>query len=222
MKQRKCLIIAGGELKEPARYQELAQNVQYIIAADGGARHANELGLLPNLVVGDFDTLSADEVRSLAKQGIELAQYPVDKDYSDTHLALLKALELGYTEITIIAALGGRIDHTLANIMLLALPEARDIKLNILADQQELILIRKEALLTGEPGTIVSLLPLSEQVTGITTDGLAYQVPQHTFIMGHPNGISNVMTGKEARIKVAEGLLLAVITRYEGESRIEG
>lgn len=215
MKARKCLIISGGDLTDPACYSDVVANVEFIIAADGGARHALTLGLLPQLVLGDFDTLTKQELDDLKEQGVELEQFPTTKDFTDTQLALLKAVQLGYTDITIIAALGGRLDHTLANIMLLALPEAKQVSLRILDEKQEIILIRDEAVLEGEPGMTVSLLPLSEKVAGITTSGLAYQVPENTFIMGIPNGISNIMTDKQARIQVKTGLLLAIIPRME-------
>jgi len=126
-------------------------------------------------------------------------------------------LERGYEDITIIAALGGRIDHTLANIMLLALPEARRANLRIWDEGQEIRLVTEELKLEGQPGTIISLLPLSETVHGVVTEGLEYKVPQETFRMGVPNGISNVMTGEKASVQVKDGLLLAIINHKKGE-----
>jgi len=215
MKAGKCLIISGGELKDPSYYKKALSGMELIIAADGGARHAKNLGLTPHFVLGDFDTLTDAEQVTLEEQGVKLERFPSNKDFSDTHLALLKAIELGYTDITIITALGGRMDHTLANIMLLALPEANQVKLRILAEKQEILLIRDELIIEGVPGTTISLLPLSDKVTGIKTSGLEYQVPQNTFIMGIPRGISNVMTEKQAKIQIETGLLLALISQNE-------
>lgn len=217
IEQGKCLIISGGELENPLFYQELVSQMQYIIAVDGGARHAKIMGLEPHLIVGDFDTITPEEVESYRDKGITLEHYPPEKDFSDTHLALLKAIDLGFSDITIIAALGGRIDYSLANIMLLALPEARNANVRILTEYQEIFLVGNRTRLKGKPGTIVSLLPLSQEVSGITTDGLMYQVPQQRFVMGTPNGISNVMTKEKAYVQVEEGLLLAIITHSEGE-----
>lgn len=192
--------------------------IDYVIAADGGARYCNLLGLTPQLVIGDFDTLTQKELARIAAQGIETERFPANKDYADTHLALLRAIEKGYADIIIVAALGGRFDHTLANVMLLALPEAEKINLRILGDQQEIFLVRKEKVWSGRLGTLVSLLPLSEKVTGIKTEGLVYKVPHGTFVMGVPNGISNVMTGSEARVQIESGLLLVVIDRTGSDS----
>lgn len=217
--QRKCLLISGGELNNPDYYKDKLIDFTYVIAADGGARHARRLGLIPDLVLGDFDTLTAEELADLQHNGVKTERYPVDKDYSDTHLGLLKAVELGCNDILIIAALGGRLDHTLANIMLLALPQADQARIRIMDENQEILLIRKEAVLEGEKGTKVSLLPLCEKVTGIFTSGLEYLVPQNTFIMGIPNGISNVMTGSKARIQIESGLLLAIIHRTERHTK---
>jgi len=213
VENRKCLVISGGELGDPQFYRNNLGTPDFIIAADGGARHARLLGLTPQLVVGDFDTLTAEELQELEEQGVSVERYPVSKDYTDTHIALLKAIQLGYTDIIIIAALGGRVDHALANIMLLALPEAGKVNLKILDENQEIFLIRDKLTLEGEPGRTVSLLPLTEKVSGIRTQGLEYQVPQGTFIMGIPIGISNVMTARQAVIQVEEGLLLAILPR---------
>lgn len=186
-----------------------------MIAADGGARHAKDLGLIPNLVLGDFDTLTLQELKDWEEQDVNVEKFPPDKDFTDTHLAVLRAVELGYTDLVIIAALGGRLDHTLANIMLLALPQAREHNLIILDEHQEIRLIRDYLIIEGEPGQIISLLPLSDKVSGIITQGLQFQVPQNTFLMGIPNGISNVMTARQATIKIEAGLLLAIIPHVE-------
>jgi len=210
-----CLIIAGGELHQPEFYQKRLTGVEYVIAADGGARHAKDLGLIPNLVLGDFDTLTPQELKDWEEQGVITGRFPDEKDFTETHLAVLRAVELGYTDLVIIAALGGRLDHALANIMLLALPQTKEHNLLILDEHQEIRLIRDQLIIEGEPGQTISLLPLSDKVSGIMTQGLQFQVPQNTFLMGIPNGISNVMTARQATIKIEAGLLLAIIPHVE-------
>lgn len=205
-----CVIFSGGLFMVTPEILKVINEADYLICADGGARHAECAGVTPDLVIGDFDTLSPEEMESLAGQGIELVRLPRDKDYSDTHLALLKALELGYKKITMLACLGGRADHALANIMLLALPAARDIDLRIMDEQQEVFLIHRRRSVKGKAGDTLSLLPLSEKVTGIKTEGLLYQVPHGMFQMGIPNGISNSMLAPEVSIEVEEGLLVGV------------
>ena len=207
MNAKKCIIVSGGKLNNPDFIREQICGIGFMIAADGGVLNAYTLGIQPNIAIGDFDSIEPDILEGLERQGVTVLRYPRNKDYSDTQLALLKAIELGFSDITMVSALGGRIDHTLANVMLLALPEASGIKLRILDDGQEIFLIKDEALIQGEVGLTVSLLPLSENVTGIQTSGLLYEVPQNIFVMGIPNGISNIMTLPQAQIRIATGLL---------------
>ncbi len=206
----KCAILAGGVLENKEFYRQVLSEMEFLICADGGARHAQDLGVKPQLIVGDLDTLTSQEVEEFRKMGVPIDQYPSEKDYTDTHIALLKAIELGYQDITLLACLGGRCDHTIANIMLLALPEALQVKIRIVDEQQELFIVRNRAEVKGQKGEIISLFPLSNRVTGIKTEGLKYQVPHGTFHLGIPIGISNCFTQEKAVINVEEGLLLVI------------
>lgn len=207
---KKCVIVAGGEMSDGAYLKNALQEADYIICADGGARHLLTLGLSPQLVVGDFDTLTPDELEILAGKGAKIDRYPPEKDYTDTHLALLKAVEMGYSDVTMLAVLGGRLDHTLANLMLLALPETVHIEVKIVDETQKIYLVRSRLKMQGKPGDTVTLLPLSDRVTGIETQGLKYPVPEGTFVMGIPIGVSNVMTDHAVSITVRDGLLLVL------------
>lgn len=210
---KKCIVIAGGSLQPSAFYQEAVKAADYVICADGGARHAKMLGIKPDLVVGDFDTLTERELAELKEQGVELLQYPSRKDCTDTEIALLKALELGYIQIDIIGALGGRLDHTLANVMILALPQARRARVRLVDEYQEVFLTDKKINLCGQKGETISLLPLSEVVSGITTKGLEYALSKGVFKMGNSVGISNVFCEDKAEVEIEKGLLLVLRIR---------
>ncbi len=210
MEKKKCVIITGGDLSSDESITDRVKNADFIIAVDGGARYAAKLGTVPHLAIGDFDTLTPQEVEELERKGVAIERHPPNKDYTDTHLAVLKALEMGYRDIILVAALGNRFDHTLANVMLLLLPEAKGARIRIIDSIQEISLIRGKEKLNGKKGDIISLLPLSEKVRGISTSGLNYQVPKGQFIMGISNGVSNVFCEDEAEIVVEEGLLLAI------------
>ncbi|MCR4441187.1 MAG: thiamine diphosphokinase [Peptococcaceae bacterium] len=213
MKNKKCLIISGGCLETGPFYQALAQEAHCVICADGGARHAAALGIVPALAVGDFDTLTEKELAELAALGTKIIRCPREKDYTDTQMALEKALEMGFQEIDIVAALGGRLDHALANVMLLALPKAEEARIRLLDEDQEVFLIRRKTVLRGKLGETISLLPLSEEVSGIRTRGLYYQVDNGRFVMGIPVGVSNVFSEETAEIEIEKGLLLAIRVR---------
>lgn len=216
MKENRCIIFSGGSFENPGFYKCFIQENDYIICVDGGLRYAHSIGVKPNLVVGDMDTISHKELEDTTEHlNVKVIRYPREKDFTDTHIALLKALELGYKKIIILAALGGRIDHTLANIMLLALPEAISADVRIIEKNQEICLIRNKEELKGVPGQIVSLLPLSKEVKGINTKGLYYEMKKGTMCMGVPIGISNIMTEESATVELEKGLLLAIYTKEE-------
>ncbi|PKM86825.1 MAG: thiamine diphosphokinase [Firmicutes bacterium HGW-Firmicutes-12] len=205
-----CLIISGGYFQSAAYYKELAKKADYVICADGGARYTAALDIIPDLVVGDFDSLTVQELDQLISNGVKTVRYPTEKDFTDTHIALLEALERGYLEVDIIAALGGRLDHTIANIMLLALPTGQEARIRILDENQELFLVRHRVVLQGRIGETISLFPLSEYVKGINTKGLKYPLQLGTFKLGVPIGISNEFLEDTAEIELEEGLLLVI------------
>lgn len=215
MSSGKCLILTGGIIDNYDLLKDYFQPGDYLICADGGARHARRLGVKPDLLVGDFDTLSEKELDEFARLGTEILRFPREKDYTDTHLALLEGLKRGFDEIVILAALGGRFDHSMANVMLLALPEAREKDIRIVSEYQEITLVSKRRVFAGKKGDSLSLLPLSETVKGITTKGLYYPLVQGVLSIAVSRGISNCFTGESAEVQVEEGLILAILVRGE-------
>lgn len=210
---KKCVIIAGGDFENEDFHRQILRDAQMVICADGGVRHAKRLGIYPHLVLGDFDTLDEEEIMELKSRGIVLHKFPREKDYTDTHLCLLKALELGYQQIIMLGCLGGRFDHALANVMLLALPQVQQVDVRIIDPHQEIFLVKPETRLMGQKGDTLSLFPLTEEVSGISTEGLAYQVPGGKFVLGAGNGISNVFSEPEVKIAYEQGLLLGIRVR---------
>lgn len=210
MEQGKCLIISGGPLEIGGCLLEAARRADCVICADGGARHAQALGVSPRIVLGDFDSLTQEDLQAWQKTGAQIIRYPREKDFTDTHIALLKALELGYTDIDLLAATGGRIDHTLANLMLLALPEAEKARIRLLEETQIIFRLRKKEVLTGSVGETISIFPLGERVTGIRSQGLGYEVPGGVLNINRPIGVSNCFVAPEAVIEHESGCLIAV------------
>ena len=207
----RAIIIANGQIHEGDFYRSLVAPTDLIICADGGASNAIALGLQPQVVIGDLDSLDSNLQAQLEADGCQVLAYPARKDETDLELALRYAIERGVDEILILGALGGRIDQTLANVLLLALPELRYVKAKILGGRQEVSLIRDAALIEGQVGDTFSLLPLTEEVTGIYTEGLEYALENATLYLGPSRGISNVLTSSQARVRIDRGLLLAVV-----------
>ena len=210
MKSEKCFIFTGGSINAPNYYQDLLKDDGFILCVDSGARHALKFGIKPDLLIGDFDTLTEVELDMFRQAGVEIKHYPEDKDYTDTYLALQYALDRGFKEIIIIGALGSRIDHSLANILLLTLPATRKSNVRIITPFQEIFMVNGYVKIEGKVGDLISLIPLSEEVTGVKMSGLVYEVKDHIFRMDMPIGISNVFSSTVAEITVDKGLLLAI------------
>ncbi|MFQ5813771.1 MAG: thiamine diphosphokinase [Anaerolineae bacterium] len=207
----KAIIIANGQIHDSDFDRSLVAPTDLVICADGGASNALALGLQPQVVVGDLDSLDESVRSRLEKRHCQFIVHPARKDETDLELALYYAIEHGVDEILILGALGGRIDQALANVQLLALPELHSVKAKILDGRQEVFLIRDEALIKGQMGDTLSLLPLTEEVTGIYTEGLEYPLENGTLYLGPARGVSNTLTAPRARVQVGQGLLLAVM-----------
>jgi thiamine pyrophosphokinase len=191
------------------------REVGLVIAADGGARHATALGLRVDRWVGDGDSLGLDGVAALRATGIPVELVAEDKDESDTELAIVAAVEHGASEITILGALGGpRVDHALANALLLAHPRLRGRRARILDPSARVTLMTgpERSVLEGRQGDLVTLLPLGGDAVGITTHGLRFALAGEVLEAGRTRGLSNIRTAHLARIELASGRLLIVET----------
>jgi thiamine pyrophosphokinase len=204
----KAVIVANGVIADAPRARARAGAADLLICADGGARHVLAWGLWPAIVVGDMDSLDEATLARLAAGGARLARHPAHKDETDLELALDLALAEGATEIRILGALGGRLDQTLANILLLTVPRFQAVPIIIDDGREQLFLGRSPIVLRGAPGDLVSLIPLSPAVSGITTAGLEYPLRADNLYLGLTRGISNVMLGTEATVTFEAGLLL--------------
>lgn len=211
------LIVADGDVPPRAAVDRLlGGGPELVIAADGGALKAEALGYPPRVVVGDADSLATSDVERFRAAGAEVVIRPVDKDESDTELALNEALSRGASRVAIVGAFGGRrLEHTLANILLLASErlKGRDI---CMADGTSTLRVMHngERLdLSGSVGDYVSLLPLTWHVSGVTTVGLRYTLTREMLEQGPARGLSNELTTSAAAIQIDQGRLAVVHTR---------
>lgn len=186
----------------------------YVVAADGGARHAEPLGLSIDRWVGDGDSVSADVLAGLEAAGIPIDRMPFDKDESDTELALRAALAHRPRSVVILGALGGpRLDHALANLALLSLPELSGIDvLLVAADARVRVVEPGTTRLEGRVDDLVTLLPIGTDAGGVTTAGLAYPLRGETLHIGRTRGLSNRRMEAVAEVRLEEGRLLVVET----------
>jgi len=211
----KVILFANGELNRGLMLDRLLASLDSpgVVCADGGALHARALGLRPHTIIGDLDSLSAEQVAAFEAAGAEIIRHPPEKDETDLELALYSCRQAGARSIQILGALGGRFDQTLANIFLLTLPDFRDLRIEIIDGDQSIRLLRPGShQVGGARGDTISLIPLSSKVQGIRTRGLQYPLADETLRLGPARGISNVMLTEEAAVEFAGGLLLLIHT----------
>ena len=215
---RQVIVLADGAVASrdalDAAWPAWCSSQPFVIAADGGARHAAPLRLPIDRWVGDGDSLGDEGVAALEAQGIPVERARVEKDESDTELAVRAALDAQPDAIVVLGALGGpRVDHALANLALLTLPELRgtDVRL-ISADSRVRLVDAGSVVLDGRIGDLVTLLPVGADAAGVTTTGLAYPLSGETLLVGRTRGLSNRRTGARAVVQLEAGRLLVVET----------
>jgi thiamine pyrophosphokinase len=210
--KRVVFVICGGPIGELDFLQAERERHRPagLICADGGARHIHALGLTPDLIVGDMDSLNGELQRDFVMKGSRIMRYPEVKDETDSQLALEMAFMMMPDEIRIYGALGHRIDHTLANLTLLTAAADRGIETRLVDQWCEIFLIRQKAIVEGEIGQTVSLFAFGADVTGVTLEGFEYLLRNATITQTKPIGISNRLTAARGIISVGSGDLLAV------------
>jgi thiamine pyrophosphokinase len=215
----KAVIVASGEL-DAADASWLA-DADLVVAADGGATSLDALGRRPDLLVGDMDSTAPSLVERLASTGTRVVRHPTDKDASDTALAVDEALSAGASELVILGAVRGeRLDHALANLLLLAGPQMAGCTVRAVHGPMRVRALRAgERLdLEGAIGDLVTLLPIGD-ATGVTTTDLRWPLDAATLPMGSTRGLSNLIDGPSAAIRINGGTLLVVETASKGANR---
>jgi thiamine pyrophosphokinase len=206
------VIFAGGTLHPGKAVNDAIASADLIIAADSGAQTALRLGLTPAIVVGDFDSLSLSR-DTLRAMGCQTIQAPIEKDETDSELAIETAIQQGASLITLLGGLGGqRFEHSIANILLLASYDT--IPIRMIDGPSVIWLLRGpgSTKIEGQAGDLLSLFPLIGDVHVIHTSNLYYPLHGETLRFGKPRGLSNVLIGSQAEVAIAQGLLLVIHT----------
>ena len=181
-----------------------------VVAADGGLQRAHELGLAVDVVVGDLDSATPEAIAAAEAAGARVVRYPQAKDATDLELALDEAVALGGRRVLVVASAGGRLDHLLGSVLLLAAERYAALELDALVGDALVHVVRGERTMHGVPGELLTLIPLGGAATGVTTDGLEYPLRGETLAPGTTRGVSNVFLGREARVTLERGVLLAI------------
>jgi len=215
---KRAVIFVNGKFSPLPDFQRVIQPDTYYIAVDGGVRHAFGIGVIPHIIVGDLDSLTPEDLTQAKAANIPFLQFSPQKDETDLELALRHASEQGLTDIFLLGASGGRLDHSLANLFLLAHPAFTHLNIHILEGNQTAFLIRDTASIHGNPGDLVSILPMNGDAVGVSNKGLKWPLHDEILPSGSPRGMSNVLLGERATIHVRQGMLFCIITRQPATS----
>lgn len=218
MSKKKALLILNGELDlEKEDLNQIIENkkIDKIIAVDGGANKVGNLNLLPDLIIGDLDSITEKNKKYYSKKNIETIKYPVEKDQTDSEIAVDYCLENNFKELYFTAALGGRIDQQLANINLLEYIYELNLKARIISKKIEIALIDRKKQFFNKKGFRLSLIPQSKVVNGLSIKGCKYNLEALDIERSKSRGISNLIESKESEISLKKGLLIYVLENIE-------
>ncbi len=209
----RAVILANGDLPDPEAARHHIQGADRLICANGGTRHAAQLGLIPDVVVGDLDSVDPSTRTRLAAAGVRFEAHPVRKSKTDLELALGLAVAEGAEHVDLLATLGGRLDQSLANLLLLAQPEWAAVSVRVIEGREMAWVVRggQTTQVAGTAGNTLSLVPLTPQVTGVTLTGVEWPLVDATLQLGSTWTISNTLADRAAQLQVAGGLVLVVL-----------
>lgn len=203
------LILAGG-MTPTIEVQRALPPAAMCIAADSGIDHARHLGLVPDVAVGDFDSVSADGLAWVRQTGAQVFEHSADKDQTDLELAMEHAVAADPDRIVVAALGGGRLDHFLANFAVLADRRYCDSTVDCMVGTALVSVVHRHRRLVGESGEHISLLPVNGDADGIVTTGLAYELRHEGLRAGSSRGVSNYFEATSASVSLTEGTLLAI------------
>ena len=203
-------LFVNGEFEKSDRLMKQINQADLLVAVDGGLQHVMASGFTPHIIIGDLDSIDATDLENFENNGVDVIKFPVQKDETDLELAVEYVLSLGFKEILILGATGRRLDHFLGNILFFSNPKYLEYRIKILTEKSEIFYCKSRQLLEGTAGDLVSLIPISEVVTGIKTTGLMYPLQLETLFRWKTRGISNQMLDQKALIEYESGVLLCI------------
>lgn len=208
----KGLIVSSGKIENLSVLETLVSENNFIVCADGGLDHLRRIGLLPNLVLGDFDSISKEGLNFIKDNSIELLKFPKMKDKTDTELAIIYLMENGYKDITITGVTGSRMDHTIANVFLLKKLRKQGIIAKIV-DDNNTIYFEDRILKLKKIDGYISIIPLNKEGASISLEGFLYQLDKKHIPFASTIGISNEIIEELGIIRIHSGEVLIFKSR---------
>lgn len=209
----KALIVANGTINNINLLKELEKEHDFILAADGGTNHCIKAGILPDIIIGDLDSISDNTLRVSREKNIPIEKFPTKKDSTDTELSINYLISKGYKDITLTGVTGSRMDHTLGNILLLNKLNESGIKGKIIDDNNIIYLVHSELNLLRNLDSFVSIIPLTNTGITISLKGFEYELEVVDVRFGSTFCISNKIIEEKAKITIHEGKALVFISK---------
>lgn len=206
----KSLVISNGQINDLDLLKSVSRKVDFIVCADGGTNYISKVNIVPNLVVGDLDSINDEVLDIINSKNIPLKKYNPHKDYTDTELAMDYLIEKGFDEIIFMGVTGTRIDHTLANILLLDKLLKKGVKGIIIDDKNVIYIVDDELVLDREEETFVSVIPITTSGARVTLKGFEYELDKFDINFSSTIGISNRILSDKGYIKIEAGTCLVI------------
>lgn len=207
---KRILLFANGEFSQADFYLKEIREDDFIICADGSINFVWRLGLKVQMLVGDMDSADQNILAEFVEAGGQIKRFPAEKNESDLELAIIEAIKMCPEKIVIFGALGKRLDHLFANLVLLDLPLRAGIESLILEENYEILLTDQDIEIKGDPESQLSIFPLDGPVRILKTEGLKYSLHNESLYVGAARGLSNQFTGDKAKITIESGKLLVI------------
>ncbi|NLW23157.1 MAG: thiamine diphosphokinase [Tissierellia bacterium] len=209
----RALVILNGEISDLKILKEIGKEYDFILCADGAIEYCLKASIIPHMLIGDLDSISEYNLRLAKDNNIPIKRFPVKKDETDSELAINYLMERGYTDITIIGAMGNRMDHTLANIFLLNKIHEKGIKGKIIDKNNTIYLVQDELVLDRKENYFISLIPITEYGVIVTLKGFEYELNKSKINFGTTYGVSNRITEDKGYVTVHSGKCFVFVSK---------
>ncbi len=195
----RAVIIGNGAITNYDKIKQRLRCDDYVICADGGYNHAKQLGVKPSVVIGDMDSIGDNDYDG------EIINLPIRKDFTDSEVCVKYILLKHFDEVMMLGFTGKRQDHAISNLLLLKQFADTETRAYIVDENNEIYFTNSENTIYGKKGDIVSIIPITGNLCGVTTKGLDYPLNDETLIFGESRGVSNIMTSDKCKITIKSG-----------------
>lgn len=211
MNGKRCIIVGAAQINNYQQIKKYFNNDDFYIFCDGGLNHVDSLGVIPNLIIGDFDSHVRPEADIVNGNKIEVIQLPHEKDWTDTYFAAMEAVKRGFEDIILIGVIGQRFDHSLVNISVLLYLKEQNKNALIIDDYSEMLLVEKDPVFIDDTFSYFSLLCVAGDVSGVTIKNAKYPLEKGDIKTNFQYASSNeVLKTKQASVSVENGCLLLI------------